>query len=409
MTEPDTTLDDGVATVHYDHYSPEFTADPHRIWADLRHRCPVAHSPAYGGFFVLSKHEDIDRVYHEPHIFSSFPADTPPDPGHQNRLIPMEMDPPEHRDYRRVIDPWFGPKRMKTLEPGLRAAAQALIDVMVERRAFDFVELFALPYPCSAFLSLFGLPPSVSRDMDLCRWTDQVVHADGATPNDVGAHLRVRHEAGRALRAFLTEVLAARKNDPGDDAVSFLLEARYAGERPLTDHEIVNFMQVLVLGGLDTVTAALAFSFFHLARRADLQDKLAADHTLIPAAVEEMLRYEATVHPSRTVTQDCVIRGVHLRAGDRVILPLASGNRDEDVFEDPDEIRLDRQVNRHLAFGAGNHRCLGSHLARLELRIAFEELFARIPQFSVPADTELVVFGGQTRSVKALPFRTWRE
>ena len=204
-------------------------------------------------------------------------------------------------------------------------------------------------------------------------------------------------------------MLDDRLSNPGEDIISYLTTAEMPGARKLDYREILNFAYVLVLAGLDTVTTAIGFSFLRLARRPDLQDKLAADPSLIPAAIEELLRYEPIVHASRTVTEPNVISGVELQPGDRVVVPLASAHRDEDVYTDPDQILFNRQAPKSMVFGAGNHRCLGSHLARLELTIAFEEIFKKIPRFSLPENAKLAAHGGQTRSLVSLPFRTWRD
>jgi cytochrome P450 len=250
----------------------------------------------------------------------------------------------------------------------------------------------------------------VQRDR-LCHWSSAILHTttDGVQHGDVEAQTATRINAARELHGFLRGLLQARLGRRGNDFISILLDADFAGERKLTHEEILNFAYVVVLAGLDTVTTAIGFSFLHLARRPDLQDRIASDPSLIPTAVEEFLRYEAIVHAGRTVLNPATLSGVDLKPGDRLAVPLAAAHRDEDAFERANEILIDRQPNRHIAFGAGIHRCLGSHLARLEMRVAFEEIFKRIPRFSIPEGAVLQAHGGQTRSLATLPFRTWRD
>jgi cytochrome P450 len=396
----------------YDHYDPDFALDPHATYAELRKRCPVGRSESYGGFYVVSTYDDIDYVIHNPDTFSSYPADTPPPPTHQRPLPPFEVDPPDHRHYRRIVDPLFGPKRMNALEPALREAARQLVQDLVDRRECDFITTFAQPFPSSAFLSLIGMQADGSLRSQLCAWVEEILHATttGATTGAGAGDDRtaVRVKAARALRSFLSDVLDAGRDQPGT-IFNELFSSTFAGERTLTRAEVLDFSYLLVLAGVDTVTTALGFSFLHLGRRPDLQDELVADPSKIPAAIEELLRFESAVHPSRTVTSPCTLRGVALNPGDRIVIPYASADRDESVFDQADQIIIERSPNRHFAFGGGSHRCLGSHLARLEMRIAFEEILGQIPRFSVPDDVPIKAFGGQTRSLVSLPFRTWRE
>ena len=390
----------------YDHYDPAFALDPHAIYAELRAKCPVSYTENYGGFFVLTTYADVDNVLHQPEIFSSFPADTPPTPGHTRPLIPFEVDPPDHLRYRRIVDPYFGPKLVKLIEPAVRSNARLLIEAMCSRDEFDFISEFARPFPSSVFLEMVGLGVEPEQRDQLCAWTDSVLHAGADSAEADRDHLsEVRIEAGRALHGFLKELLEARIETRGEDVISILLDAEFGGERNLSHAEILNFAYVLVLAGLDTVTTALGFSFLHLGRRPDLRRQIAGELTLIPSAVEEFLRFEPIVHASRTVTKSHTLGGVALQPGDRIVLPLASVHRDKEMFEQADEIILDRTPNRHIAFGTGIHRCLGSHLARLELRVAFEELFRRMPNFEVPEGVEIRAQGGQTRSLSSLPVR----
>ena len=404
-------IDDGPATDdvarRFDHYSPEFVLDPAPTYAHLRQQCPVGRAETYGGFWIFSKYEDVYRAYHEPEVFSSYPISTPPNMGQMERLIPVEIDPPDHRHYRRIVDPLFGPKEVNGLEPALRAHAIELIDTILAKGECDFIAEFAVPYPSAAFLELMGLPIA-DRDM-FVGWKDRIIHGLGAAPGDVAALDEVRTQAGLEIYAYFAELLDARSEQLTDDLVSHLLRARFAGERELSQFEVLNFCFLLFIAGLDTVTSALGHSILHLGRRPDLQDRLAEEPALIPSAIEELLRWESPVFPGRTVMAPCTVRGVELEPGDRVMLLTGSAGLDEDAFERADELILDRHPNRHIAFGAGNHRCLGSHLARLELRVAFEEIVRRMPRFSIPEGAEIHAHGGGVKGIGNLPFRVGRE
>jgi cytochrome P450 len=390
---------------NYDHYDHAFSLEPHDTYAALRRGCPIGRSELYGGFYVLSRHADVQRAYTDPETFSSFPADTPPKP-HNRKLIPFEIDPPEHVDYRRMANPLFGPRRMRALEQSLREQAASLVDVLLEHEMTDFIRTFALPFPSAAFLNLVGIPAEPTLRDELCLWTNMILHFTGAEQGTDEEKEAVRAEGVRKLWSFVESIIDDRRANPGDDVVSQLVAGMLAGERPMTRYEAISFTYVLVLGGLDTITAALGFSFWHLGRRPDLRRMLADDPALIPGAAEEFLRYESGVHPSRTVIRSCTLsEGVRLSPGDRVVLPIASANRDELVFDRPHEIDFTRDNKVSLAFGAGNHKCIGIHLARLELRVAFEEILRRIPDFEIPGDAVLDAEGGGTRGLTALPFR----
>ncbi|WP_145011579.1 cytochrome P450 [Mycobacterium marseillense] len=395
----------------YDHYDPQFALDPHADYAALRATCPVAHTGNYGGFYLLTKYDDIATVLGDAQTFSSWPADTPPTPGHTRALIPLEVDAPEHRRYRTIVDPLFRPNAIGHIADSVRKYAIELVDNMVEKREFDFMTEFAQPFPSAVFLRLVGLDFSVEQRDRLCDWAGTILHTTttGASHGDVEAQTAARLAAGKALNDFLRSLLDERLKNPGDDIISYLTTAEMPGQRKLDYREILNFAYVLVLAGLDTVTTAIGFSILHLARHPDLQDRLAADPSLIPGAIHELLRYESIVHPSRTVTERKVINGVELHPGDRVSLSLASAHRDEDVYRDADQLLIDRPEQQSMVFGAGSHRCLGSHLARLEMTIAFEEILRRIPRFSLPESAQLAAYGGQTRSLAVLPLRTWRD
>ena len=271
----------------------------------------------------------------------------------------------------------------------------SIIDGFAASGAADLLVSLARPFPTTVFVSMLGLP--------LERGPDVRAVEPRAAPR-----LRrpaARRRAAEHILAYLDELVGRRVAEGPDvveDLFSVLLRARVDG-RPLDHDELLDYAFMLFIAGLDTVTAVLGFSLHCLATRADLQARLAADHSLIPSAVEELLRAHAIVNTARVVTEDTDFAGVTMHAGDRVLLATALASRDPDEFDRADEIVLDREANRHLAFGGGPHRCLGSHLARLELRIALEELLARVPSFRLAPGETPAIHGGGVLGIDRLP------
>jgi cytochrome P450 len=301
-------------------------------------------------------------------------------------LRPLALDPPEHGVYRQLLSGAFSPPNAARRQQEVRAVCQRLIESFKDLKTCDLVNQFAKPLPTTIFVGLMGLPDAEADR--LVAWNDSLLHAY----DDPGA----RREAATSINQYLAGVVGQRRRDgdgPDDDLIGMLIRAR-VGERPITDEEILDCLFLLFIAGLDTVTAVLSFSFWSLARRPDLQQRIVDDPAVVDRAVEELLRAHAIVNPARTATTDAIIAGdVEVRAGDRVLLATAFATRDPLEFDQPNVIDFDRHNNRHLAFGAGPHRCLGSHLARIELRVALEEFHRRIPRYRL-AGQEPAVHGG---------------
>jgi cytochrome P450 len=331
----------------YDHYDSKTLLDPHERYAAMREACPVPHTETYGGHYLFLRFDEVWTGYHEVETFSSYPINIPPGLGQAQRLIPLEIDQPDHAHYRQIVDPLFAPKRVAHLEGAMRAHAAGLIDAMIDASAekgeCDFVAGFATPYPAAVFLELMGLPLADRELFD--RWKDQIMHAAGAADDSDAARDAVRAEAGFGLYAYFHEMIEQRQRTPTGDIVSTLLASRFAGERDMTVAEVLNFCFLLFIAGLDTVTATLGFSMMQLARRPDVRRALAADPARIPRAIEELLRFDSIVEPCRTVLRPCTVAGRELREGDRVSMILAAANRDPRVFERPDELDIDRWPN----------------------------------------------------------------
>jgi cytochrome P450 len=372
--------------VDFDYHSdPGFLADPYAALDRVRAR-RVFFSPRYGGYWVLTRYEDIRAVFQDPQTFSSAEVAIPT--GHFPRVLrPLALDPPEHGLYRKILSGAFSPPVAARREEEVRAVCRSLVEAFSGSGECELVNDFAKPLPTTIFVGMMGLPHAEAGQ--LVAWNDALLH----DYDDPGS----RREAATSINEYLAGVVQERRRrgtGPADDLIGMLIGSR-VGDRDITDEEILDCLFLLFIAGLDTVTAVLGFSFWSLARRPDLQQRIVEDPGIVDTAVEELLRAHAIVNPARTATADATIAGdVRVRAGDRVLLATAFATRDPLEFDRPDVIDFDRQNNRHLAFGAGPHRCLGSHLARIELRVALQEFHRRIPRFRLDGHEPIVHGGG---------------
>lgn len=373
--------DDPIRT--FSPHDPAIFADPYPIYELMRNKCPVARSDMHDGFWIVSRYEDVHFVCTHPEIFSSNPTHIPPNFGQDRPLIPLEIDPPDHARYRQILAPVFAPPRMHALEGKIRATVNQLIDQFIERGRCEFISELAGPLPTGIFLEMMDWP--VADAPKFHAWKEVIIHG---VPGDEEATVQARMEAGLALYTYMAEVYDDRNASPReDDVMTMLINASFGGERPLNPFEILDITFLLLIAGLDTITGALGNSFVHLSQRPDLRDRMVADPAIIPTAVEEMLRWESHVATGRRITADVTVRDTQFKEGDRVLVLFGSASRDEDEFPSSGEIVLDREANRHLAFGVGPHRCVGAHLARLELVIAFEEIHRRLPDYRLAPGT----------------------
>jgi cytochrome P450 len=364
-------------------FSSESANDPLPIYAKLRQECPVARTESmFGGYGVtISSYKDVQTALKHPEMFSSKDV---VQIGNNVPLLPLSVDPPDHAKYRRLLDPQFSPRHMVDLEPEVRVLVNDVIDEFIERGECDFHGEFATPVPSTIFLALTGLPQE-----DLPRfleWRDDTIRPQGKTAEETEAK---RHAAGQAIEAYFVEQLAAKEANPDDRLLSTIAHGEVDG-RALTHEEKLGMTHLLLLGGLDTVTATLDCMIVYLAEHPERRQALVDDPSLMPAAVEELLRHQTPVMMvPRVVAQDTELSGVTIRAGDSALLLIGAANTDGTEFDEADDVRFDRDANRHLAFGGGPHRCLGSHLARLELRVALEEFHKRVPDYRLAPDTSI--------------------
>lgn len=382
-----------------DHTDARYAADAPQIWKALREECPVAHSDRFGGMWIPTRHEDISAIAHDTANFSSrgvivsiFEPDVPAPVGY---APPITSDPPFHEIARRLLLPAFSPKAIRPLEATTRALCRRLMAEMVSGAGpggiVDAATQYAQHIPVQVIAHMLGVP---SEDGDRFRvFIHRILETGGQNdyidPEDT-------------FVGYLERMIREHRDEPGDDLISYLLEARI-GDEPLQDDHIIGTVALLLIAGIDTTWSAIGASLWHLAQHPDDRRRLIDDPTRIPMAVEELLRAYAPVTMARKVSNDCEFAGQSLKADDWVLLPFPAANRDPEFFDDAETVDLGREKNRHAAFGLGIHRCLGSNLARMELTVAIQEWIAMVPDFEL-ADPDAVRWStGQVRGPRELP------
>jgi cytochrome P450 len=382
-------------------YDEAVAADPSPFYAALREHTPIAAMLEMPNTHIISRYDDVKFALRHPEIFSSDIEAV--DIGQERPLIPLQIDPPEHAKYRRAMDPHLAMKHFLPLEDDVRALVNRVIDDFIEDGTCDFHSQFSVPLPCTVFLQLCGLP---LEEIDtFLEWKDNIIrphvqHPEAADPEVAS---RIRHDTARAVYEYFGEVITQRRTNPTDDVFTRFATGEVDG-RTMTDEEMLDIGFLFILGGLDTVTSTLDCSIGDLGRNAGKRDELVDDTDRIPAAIEELLRVHTPVmQVLRSVKQPHEMHGVSFEPGDTVMVMIGAANTDPDEFGDTAHtLDFDRETNRHFAFGGGAHRCLGSHLARFELRIALEELHRRIPDYRVVDGAELRYSPG-IREIESLP------
>ena len=384
---------------------------PHDVWARLRAEAPVAYitAPGFEPFWAVMKHADVMEVSKQPSRFSNAQGITLARAG-QPPMPPSEMlvllDPPKHGPVRRVVSARFTPKAVRERRPDVdHIAADVLDDAASDIAAGsgDFVERIAAPFPLAVIAWILGVP---SADVELLfRWTNEVIGKDdpefrrpGETPG------RTIKRARGELNEYLALLIEQRRNDPKDDLVSELVSGTIQG-RPLTHEQLLAYCELFVEAGNETTRNAISGALLAFCENRDQWELLRERPELVPDAVEEILRWASPIsHFTRVAVEDCVVHGVQIRAGDQLALYYASANRDEDVFDDPFSFRVDRRPNPHLAFGFGEHFCVGAHLARVEIEMILRHLLARVDWFELAGPIERMssITNG---SIKRLPLR----
>jgi cytochrome P450 len=372
-------------------------AGPQSMYDMLREQAPVL-KVEMGGT-IIARHEDVEFALRNADVFSSDMEAV--SIGNVRPLIPLQVNPPDHVKFRRLLDPLFAPKQVAQLEADVRTLSNQLIDDFIDSGECEFNSAFAIPLPCTVFLRLLGLP---LEELDLfLELKDNIIRPNGEAAQIPEAEFtRIQAETGQRIYAYFNKVLDERERQPQDDMLTGFLEAEVDGNR-LTREDILDICYLFLLAGLDTVTASVGCMVSYLAQHPEQRQRLVDDPSQIPGAVEELLRWETPVPGvPRVVTKDVELSGERLAPGERVTVLIGSANIDERGFPEPADIDFERPANRHLAFGGGVHRCLGSHLARLELRVALEQLHERIPDYSIKPGEEPKYSMG-IRAVEYLP------
>ncbi len=389
----------------YDIFDTQYVNDPYGIWAALRETCPIAHTDRWGGSWLPTTYEDVTTIARDIENFPSgngiavMPPPAAAIDGSQPVMLPygvppISSDPPLHTWTRRLILPWMSPQRTLTYEAMTQDLCNRLIDGFIETGQADAAADYAQQIPVRVIAHILGVPESMSDTFT--GWVRDV--------------LEFAYDEERRMRGmtgvinFFAEALAERRATPGDDLISELLHTEVEGEK-IEDSVIMGMSALLLIAGVDTTWSSIGSSLWHLATHPDDRDRLVKEPELMPTAIEELLRAYSPVTMARRLTEDVEYKGCPMKAGERVLMNFPGANRDPAVFENPNEVILDRAVNRHVAFGAGIHRCAGSNLARMEVRVSLETWLQRIPDFEVSNPDGVTWAGGQVRGPRTIPVR----
>ena len=382
----------------FDVMDPAYIEDPFSIWDDLRERCPVAHTDRRGGAWLLTTYADVTAAAHDIERFSSLEvgviaSEEEPDDGLlPYGLPPISADPPLHTWTRRLLLPWFSHARVESYEKMTRDLCRRLIDGFITSDHVDAAANYAQQIPVRVIAAILGVPEELS-DVFTGWVRDVLEFADEPE--------RVRR-GGDGILGFLIEQLQLRKDDPQDDLISQLAHTSHDGE-PVEDSLVLGIAGLVLIAGIDTTWSAIGSTLWHLARHPDDTARLVAEPDLMDSAVEEFLRAYSPVTMARVVRTDSEFEGCPMATGDKLLMNFPAANRDPSAFDRANEVVLDRAHNRHVAFGTGIHRCAGSNLARMELRVAVEEWLARIPTFRLADDAMVTWAGGQVRGPRSIP------
>lgn len=375
-------------------FGPEFLAAPHAYMAAMHEKFPPLFYDVnpFGNAWQAIKHEDALKVLRNAEVFSNEGATPfPRDPDDYFYFIPQELDPPQHRKYRNIVDPMFSPQGVLKLEAAMRELANELIDQIIDKGECEFTTAYGRPFPVTIFLRLMGLP--VEMTDTFVDWAVALLHSNDRA---------IMAETMAKISAYLKSAIEEKKRQPDDGVVSRIVHAQIDG-RPMHDKEIFGFVIFLFIGGLDTVFATLNNIWLWLANNPDRRAEMIADPGNINAQVEELLRVHSVTFSGRTIVKDFEMRGVQLKAGDKITTVLPACNFDPEVFPNPTVVDFHRPKQVILAFTVGVHSCMGAHLARLETKVAIQEWLKRIPDFAVKPGAEIVYRPGGVVGPHHLP------
>jgi cytochrome P450 len=384
----------------FSHLEPEWAADPYPIQDDLRQRCPIAHTERFGGAWLPTRYEDVAAIAYDTERFSSRSIilsnfRPPPELAPVGGSPPISSDPPFHHDARKLLLPAFTKAEIAKQEPATRAFCHSLIDAIAGRNVADAARDYAQHIPVRVIANMLGFPPEDGPRFRV--FVEDLLEGINLPPDE-------RIERVSRLFDYLVAQVHDHLGNPREDLTTYLIDAELYGQKLTADH-VVGTMALLLIAGIDTTWSAIGASLWHLAKAPADRERLAAEPGLLPTAIEELLRAYAPVTMARLVKEDMHWHGADMKADDWILLSFPAANRDPAQFDRAGEVVIDRDVNRHAAFGLGIHRCLGSHLARMELRVALEVWLQRIPDFSLADPAAVTWATGQIRGPRALPLR----
>jgi len=384
--------------VSFNPFAYEMHEDPYPTYERLREEAPCYHNEEMG-FWVLSRFEDVLEGYRDWESFTSTQGVALEEVGTASAPSMIGMDPPIQTTLRKLVVRAFNPKRVGALESRVRTLTTAFLDKFVEEGECDLIERFAALLPSDVISTLPGAPPEDHTSLRI--WTETLMHRE----DGVSAIPKAAHEASKSLIEYFAGLITAKRKKSADDLVSALVDADLEGRR-LTDQEILGFCFLLISGGNETTEKLIANTIHQLSRHPDQRQRMIADPSLIPSVIEESLRFRSpTQYMVRATTMDVERHGRTIPRGERVVMLIGAANHDPRRFDDPARFDIDRKILQHLAFGFGVHFCLGARLARLEARVAMEEIHERLPDYQVDESGVSVVHAGNVAGLATLPIR----
>jgi cytochrome P450 len=388
----------------YDIFDAGYITDPALVWKQLREGgCPIAHTERWGGSWLPTRYEDMQAfVKMVPALSSKEPIVVPPvevdDPEADEYGLeapPITSDPPEQIPIRRLILPYFNPKAVEAHRESTVRLCHSLIDEFIDKGECDGAVQYAQQIPPRVIANMLGIDPN--RAGEFVTWVRNALELGLTDPE-----LRVKNR--RVIREFFAEQVSQRRKKPRNDMISDLIEQELDGE-PLDDKTIIGICNLLLIAGIDTTWSSIGSAIWHFASHADDRRRMVAEPDLFPRAIEELLRFYSPVTMARLVTEEVHRGDVTFQPGDRVLMNFPAANRDPEMFDHPDEVKLDRERNRHIAFGIGIHRCAGSNLARMEMDVSLRVWFERIPEFELSDPAAVTWAGGQVRGPRNIPIK----
>jgi cytochrome P450 len=383
-----------LADFQYDLHDKAQMVQPYGLWRRLRREVPALRSDRYGGFWFVGRYEDVRNVLIDHQTFTT--SDGVSLPRFPTVMLPLEVDPPLHRKYRALLNPLLAPQRVVEHEDWIRREAKRCVEAIAGRSEFDAYSDFARPFANRIALRLLGFPEGDLGQLE--EWTHTLIAGTRDDP--------VSLEVGAKFVTYLVRILEERElAEPAEDIISVIAHGE-VDDRPLTPDEKLSLLQLMTQGGLSTMSATLAGALVWLADHTEDRTRLRADPNLMVTAVEEFVRYVSpTTQLVRTAVDDTALGGCPIHRGDKVLFGIGSANHDEDAFDRPDEVVIDRYPNKHFGFGAGPHRCVGSHFAKLGLRIGLDEFLQVFDDFELADRDALRWHVGEARELESAPMK----